>query len=82
MQAEVSQSGIKQPKEMQKSSKLNYKANKRDKCKKRLIEAKNKKIGDYFRLEQTKEGLRFNDAEEKERDRNKSENERMDKPSI
>jgi hypothetical protein len=39
-------------------------------------------LGDYFRLEQTKEGLRFNDAEEKETDREKFENERMDKLSI
>lgn len=72
---------IKQPKEIQKGSKLNYKANNRNKCKKRLIEAKYKKFGDYFRLEQTKEGLRLNDAEEKETDTKKSENEHTDKLS-
>jgi hypothetical protein len=36
------------PKEVQKGSKLSYKANERNKCKKRLIKAKNKKVGITF----------------------------------
>lgn len=43
--------------------------------------AQNKK-GDYFRLEQTKEDLRFNDAEGEERDTERTEKNCMDELSI
>lgn len=37
---------------------------------------------DYFRLEQTKEGLRFNNAEKEERDKEESEKKHINKLFI
>lgn len=46
----------------------------------RLIKKKRK--GDYFRLEQTKEGLRFNDAKREEREKEKTGKHCMEELSI